>query len=404
MDSQLAFSTGLPRSGTNLLTKILSAHSEVTWACGPNIEIYREHRDAVALKLQIEMEPGTPFLDYFGNDEQQERLLRCMLGSSFDINVDPEVVTRLVRRSINRQDHDSPDLLASYHTLSGTNFAELVVSLAQIVEQKRPKASNRIVGLHESWTIESLPALAKSFPDARFIVMFRDVRATISSMLAFAAKNSYGSARPIDYVRHFRKQFAIAAWIQQQPELSNKIFFLRHEDLVSSPQDIVIRMSNFLQLDFEESMLDTKAFWDYGKNQLWLGNSAHKQSVHGFSNSRNTTWRRALPPDLIAAINLLAEYELCQLGYLNAYEGSQSIDDAVEALNAAVLLPDGLRWSGSQRTESQDIKLERMRSRALGMFTSSKSADSMESLLLLPEIFQENVNFRLDSEPLEKEH
>ena len=44
------FSTGLPRSGTTLFTKSMSANDEIMMAMGPNIEIYRFFRDALVKK------------------------------------------------------------------------------------------------------------------------------------------------------------------------------------------------------------------------------------------------------------------------------------------------------------------------------------------------------------------
>ena len=44
------FSSGLPRSGTALLTKSLYASNGVSMAVGPNVEIYRFLRDQLVNK------------------------------------------------------------------------------------------------------------------------------------------------------------------------------------------------------------------------------------------------------------------------------------------------------------------------------------------------------------------
>tara|TARA_Y100000310_G_C20064567_1_gene526558 strand:- start:175 stop:357 length:183 start_codon:yes stop_codon:yes gene_type:complete len=44
------FSTALPRSGTGLLTKSLQESKKITTAVGPDIKIYRFHKDHLVRK------------------------------------------------------------------------------------------------------------------------------------------------------------------------------------------------------------------------------------------------------------------------------------------------------------------------------------------------------------------
>ena len=50
VDMNLIFSTALPKSGTTLFTKSLSVNNKVMMVMGPNIEIYRFHRNSLIRK------------------------------------------------------------------------------------------------------------------------------------------------------------------------------------------------------------------------------------------------------------------------------------------------------------------------------------------------------------------
>ena len=71
------FSSGLPRSGTALLTKSLYASNGVSMAVGPNVEIYRFLRDDFA------------DLDIVDRKETALELLYRDMESNFGVNFNP---------------------------------------------------------------------------------------------------------------------------------------------------------------------------------------------------------------------------------------------------------------------------------------------------------------------------
>ena len=84
------FSSGLPRSGTALLSKALYESNQASVAVGPNVEIYRFLRNKlirkyVILSLKKKNKDFSPFQDYFGSDENQE-LLKLVLNCNLNEN------------------------------------------------------------------------------------------------------------------------------------------------------------------------------------------------------------------------------------------------------------------------------------------------------------------------------
>ncbi len=397
--TSLAISTGLPRSGTNLFTKAMSAHAEISWACGPNIEIFREFRNAVALQLPDDgSQKATPkqsaFSDYFA-DAADLRLLQSVLGADLNLKFSMSDLPALRARAASRPGHDSPDIAAHMAELTGGSFSELIHNLAAIIAQVRSKQNLRLVGIHESWIIEAIPAFLRTFSQARAVVFFRDPRATIASMLANARKDPSAEAPILGYVRHFRKQYAISAWMQLQEELNSRVLVLRHEDLLSQPESVLRMTCDFLGVTFCEVMLNTELYWDYGTSNYWRGNSAHSDLVLGFDPNRNAHWRDELRRETAVVVDALCTHELRALGYETAESSAVSFEDFRRGLEKQ----DGagnLRWSGVDRSWSQEYELEVERAASVdSIITKSTMRSSFDELLLATEVYDSNFQFRV---------
>lgn len=94
----LIFSTALPKSGSTLFTKTLSANNKVMMAMGPNIEIYRFHRNSLIKKygssnLKKNITRQSPIQDYFG-DECRNKLLKIMLNSTLEERFENKLIKK----------------------------------------------------------------------------------------------------------------------------------------------------------------------------------------------------------------------------------------------------------------------------------------------------------------------
>ena len=316
----LLFSSGLPRSGTNLITKALSVHEKIIYACGPAIEIYRYHRNHILKKygsfeLQNFVKPTDPILAYFGNDHLIN-FLDIILESSFDEIFDQSLNNNFFLAIKNRVDHDSKDLLENIESIKGESFSEIIKNLAQHIQITRKKISNDgYVGIHESWNIDSFPALAKSFPMAKFIVIMRDPRATINSSLGFAKNRPDTRAQIISFCRHFRKYVRLINRFMSDSCFNNKLLVIKHEDTLNNPRFVISKICQFLNLDFNENLLDPSLYYDYATKSIWNGNSAFEKKVKNFDSNRNIRWKKTLTSNEIKSIEYLCYEEMIAMNY-----------------------------------------------------------------------------------------
>ena len=134
------FSTGLPRSGTALLTKSLYASNSVSMAVGTNVEIYRFFRNRLISKygsstLKKKIKKYSPIPDYFGSQEGEE-LLKIMLNSNLNEKFDLKSWNNFLLKSQSKVDHDSADLIKNFSELKGKTFKKIVLNLLNIIKKK----------------------------------------------------------------------------------------------------------------------------------------------------------------------------------------------------------------------------------------------------------------------------
>ncbi len=104
-----------------------------------------------------------------------------------------------------------------------------------------------------------LPALAREFPDARFIMIWRDPQAVISSILNAGEKDYFFRSRslPLRSLIGLEQMQADTLALRAQ---GVPIFDLCCEDLVENPEPLLRSICDFLELPFDSGMLDlTKA-------------------------------------------------------------------------------------------------------------------------------------------------
>ena len=178
-------------------------------AAGPNIEIYRFHRDAVLRRhgspeLQRAVRPRSPLQDYFGADARLE-LLDLILASSLNEPFDASEWESFYEMAVTRYDHDSTDLLPGFASLKADDYAGLIKNLLTVIADRRQAVDRQWIGVSESWNIDAYPALARAFADARFLIVLRDPRAVFNSLHAQALERPQLRAQILSYARHFRK-------------------------------------------------------------------------------------------------------------------------------------------------------------------------------------------------------
>lgn len=342
MKYQPLFVLGIARSGTNLLARMLDGNPEVALALDPLLPVFRSLRNAAVKASASEgvlkrFSADSAFQDYYF-DPDGPILLDLMLQADANIKLPTSELALLREKTAARAALESQFMATLMMRLDGGDYGSVLRSaLDQIAGTK---AGAKWVGTKELWVLEFVPLLARLFPNARFILIERDPRAIVGSLLAMAKKDPSQAAHPPSYMRHWRKQVSIADHFEKCPTLVGRFYRLNYERFVARPEEVARKLCNDLDINFMPEML---RFSDSG----WQGNSSFE---HGNSEVYSDTvdrWRYTLSEQAVQAVDFLCGPEMALAGYKlgSAVNPSEVLSYMVEA---------GLH-PGSWRSDSGDL-------------------------------------------------
>jgi hypothetical protein len=263
------FIVGVPRSGTTLLRVLLDSHSQI-----------------LAL-------PETPWLlGTYGGDASLRGLLNGLEEGRYGL---VRNVAGMAREDVRR---------------AGQGF---LASLFQPVLAQRGKS---MVAFKTPADIRHLDFVTAFLPGARYIHITRDGRDVAMSQLAKKGKffHDLREYRRLSYANVFRR------WVEWEQKVRAtlcrgglKVIHLRYEDLIADPERELRRITDFLGVPFERSMLDyASQDHDY---PVWEAGSTDVAGHAGISAASVAKWRGA--PMSVEMLHTLLRYDsfLVELGY-----------------------------------------------------------------------------------------
>ncbi len=157
-----------------------------------------------------------------------------------------------------------------------------------------------------------LDHLYKAFPDAKFIHVVRDPRAVVASSvktsmyLRSEGSNPYRAIeRWQDAIHRHRRALGYST-----PERYTTV---RYEDLVTEPEAQMRRMTDFVGLEFEPTMLDYKSRAHVGYVRDDTNRDGIRSDLHTTSVDK---WRKQLSPELIQIVEHLCKSEMEEFEYV----------------------------------------------------------------------------------------
>jgi hypothetical protein len=293
--------------------------------------------------------------------------MRLIQEADLDLQFDQAERPSLVKSLAGRMSLSSPRLAAHASELQGETYKALFESAIDIVGLGRQTPDARWLGWNDNWTVEFFPALARAFPDARFIVIIRDVRSSIASLLRISDLTRI--ALPMSFVRCWRKQIALARYYQHLKLFQGRLCVMTYEQLVRYPEQMARHLCEFLEVEYLPEMVDGANFVgpDGGP---WIPNSnfddAPRNIIYQGSIER---WKQALPAEVVRLIEFVAGRDLEMAGY-----------DLSEPGEAATLRWDAYRrhvqdhlqcrgWRTDSRNPDIDLGLDMLRWNCLAQWT-----------------------------------
>lgn len=304
--------TGMFRSGTTLLARMLHAHPSIICASDPFATIFKSFRNAVMSDVCDDFDPASPLDDYALTD-RKIAAYRRIKNSSLERPFNHRELGELRAKVAHACQPYSPLVSLKVKSLTGNTYAELIHNGLEIVQRAYPKTSASAIGFKEVWTNEFGPHFTALGTQSKVIHLVRDPRAVVASN--FATSGRY----PLLFlIRQWRKLASISYTHQQNDP--TRAMILRYEDLITSPHEMAEAICKFLEIKFDSSMVDTTTFKD-GSGMPWRQNTAfvsdapRTDQTH-FNLKTINRWRNELTPDVATLINAFCGHEMRLFSYV----------------------------------------------------------------------------------------
>jgi hypothetical protein len=162
------------------------------------------------------------------------------------------------------------------------------------------------VGIHENWTLEFFPILARMFPEASFISYIRDPRATLHSS-EIDEKDANKHPAVLSMARHIRKHLTLTLHLAHMPIMKNRFMVTKYEDFIQDLDSYNAKIVEFLGLEPSTYLSIYKNFRD-GSGQL-LPNS-----FQVYKNAAEN-WKLNCQPKLEETSTFINQHEMLKFGY-----------------------------------------------------------------------------------------
>ncbi|KAK6016590.1 hypothetical protein OSTOST_17924 [Ostertagia ostertagi] len=254
-------------------------------------------------------------------------LLRAMLDAHPDVRCGEE--TRVI-----------PSILALVSKMKRNTTGLFLAILLQVIAghgAPAPRLCNK-----DPYTLNAATYLARIFPNARFLFVIRDGRATVHSMISRKI--------PVERFNVSSYRQSLKAWNEiistmdeQCRKISIKCLRVYYEQLVLHPESEMRRILEFLELPWSPSVLRHEHY--IGKKiKLSKMELSSDQVIKPLNTDALSKWVGAIPKDVVKEMEAIAPM-LRQLGYdPNANPPNYGIPDELVAKKTEDLHKNGEEW------------------------------------------------------------
>lgn len=271
------FIIGMPRSGTKLLRELLNNHTKISI-------------------LTIETEFLPYWVKNWGTWGGAERLSDYKYFDRF--------YKKVIRLPYFLYKSSRGDLINPRDWYNRCGSFSVSGVFEALVRHDANVGKSMIWGDKSPAYIRQIPLIKKLFPEAKIIHIIRDVRDYCLSINNVWGKNMMRAAqRWADDVAKARSDGAL---------FKEDCIELKYEDLLDNPEIILMRLCEFLGVEYEDQMLEFK---NPTEN---YGDARDKKEVVS-SNKRK--WEKKLDKKMVLNIEMICSSQLRALGYPISYRG-----------------------------------------------------------------------------------
>ena len=306
LEGRYIFITCPMRSGSTLLSRMLSAHPAVAISYD-SVNFFRfcYHR-----------------YDPISNFENAKRLISDMayrLYNRFEITLDQEECL-------------------SHMQKNRLSYGQAYVSILRSIFSSTNKP---ILGDKESLAWTKIPDFLRMCPHGKVIVILRDPRDVVTSF-------KYSTIAPAnDYlIALFNVVDAVNHAFRYRAQYPDRVYMVRFEALKTNTQAELRSLCDFLDIDFVSEILDQERYTDHMGNKWDAGESlTFKEETDWLAPVGR--WRRKIDPEDLYLCEWIGGKQIAQLGLgLDGRVHSQEVfDKAIEKITSSELLREAFkRW------------------------------------------------------------
>lgn len=337
--------TGMSRSGTTLLEKMLSSHQKIHVLSQPMPFLYRY------IKERFYKQIGYPDTYYVLNDLFDENIYRI---SEFTSWLGQKRFTGDEVRNVLESMKGYQGQLESAHKIlkasNGFKIGDFASVYKRILDHFRTDGQ-WVMGSKEILLEEFIPYFISN--QIKVVHIIRDPRDVISSIISGKGPVYTGKRRPILFhLRNWRKSISIMNSLEDE----TNVFTVKYEDLISNAGSVSNLITDFLGVN------------NFGKNHFenglsqngneWKGNSSNGR-MSGIDKNNKGKYKSTLAPNVIKYIEYLCYPEMMKVGYDLLYEPDFSSYDPLGFTEPYPIEVDDL--DSKMSSSSKEIEREQIR-------------------------------------------
>ncbi len=295
------FIFGMIRSGTTLLSKILSANRSIKIPSDPYMQFFKSFRNEFFIDQGVSKFPINCPL----GEEIQKKYIEInkkISNSNFDLNIKHISLDDIKKLICKQAERDAAEIIPYVKEIKSNNYSDLLDKLMNIILESYGSSETKIYGFKSTFSEQFAQPLLNKYKNAKCIFIIRDPRAIYASHI-----NEHEEQYPLLFIiKQWRKSIIYALKLMS---INERILIVKYEDLVSNKIKKIKEICNFLNTDFDTEMLEENNFKD-GTGNMWSRNTSYDDL-----NIKNDIWKEKLDKEIISFIEYFTQYELNYFNY-----------------------------------------------------------------------------------------
>jgi hypothetical protein len=311
--------SGMFRTGTTLLTRLLDAHPRASAQYQPITPFFKLWLDRYRTRtVGRAADADRPMGIDDWTREQYDRFCREIVRVNFESRDIDRLKAAIIEDVTNDSGEKPRHFLSRLGTLAPGTGPEILEQLYGIVAADVIRPQTAWFGVKELWIEEFFAPLQRTL-GMRAMHLIRDPRAI------FASRN-YGKILEQRNFARYPLLFIVHSWLRSRKyarwnrSSEDDYMTVRYEDLVGDAPHGLQEICRWFAIDHSDAMWDPSRLKD-GKGERWLNNSSFFAGTGGIYQEACAHWRDVMKEDEVGAIEFLCGRELEEAGYQRTLPG-----------------------------------------------------------------------------------